>query len=209
MARMPSRAVAFWPAMFGGLTLLAGGCQALQHSEKGAVLGGLLGAGTGAVVGNALGNAGAGAAIGAGAGALGGAAIGNALDETEARNRAAIAEQLGRQVPAGNVTPSDVIAMTRAGVDEELIINHIRANRMVAPLQANDLIGLQQQGISTRVIGAMQESPPLPKQPAIVAQPAPTPVIVEEYYYHPYWGPCYRPYYRPPPGVHWGIAFGR
>ena len=38
------------------------------------------------------------------------------------------------QVNAG-VTPGDVIQMTRAGVNEELIINNIRAHGMAAPLQ--------------------------------------------------------------------------
>ena len=59
-----------------------------------------------------------------------------------------IAQQLGRQVSAGAVTPNDVIAMTRAGVNEELILNHIRAHGMAAPLQPQDLIALQQQGIT-------------------------------------------------------------
>jgi hypothetical protein len=207
---MPSCSDTISLAILGGLLLLSGGCQTPSHAAKGTVLGGLLGAGTGAVVGHALGDTGAGAAIGAGAGALGGAAIGNALDESEAKNREAIAEQLGREVPAGSVSTADVIAMTRAGVNEDLIINHIRANRMTAPLQANDLIGLQQQGISTRVIGAMQESPPLPAQPAATARPGQTPVIVQEYYYHPFWGPFPLPYWhRPPPTMHWGITLGR
>ena len=112
------------------------------------MLGGLLGGGTGALIGAATGHAGAGAAIGAGVGALTGAAIGHSQDETEARNRALIAQQLGRQVSAGAVTPGDVIAMTRAGVNEELILNHIRSHGMAVPLQPQDLITLQQQGIS-------------------------------------------------------------
>jgi hypothetical protein len=174
------------------------GCQSPYHSDQGALVGGLLGAGTGAVVGGATGHPGAGAAIGAGVGALSGAAVGNAIDESEARNRAMIAQQLGRQVSAGAVTTNDVIAMTKAGVHEELIANHVRANGMAAPLQAGDLIQLQQQGVSPHVIGQMQASPPRPVQPVIVEQPAPAPVIVEGYPYGPYWGPRYYPhgYYR-------------
>lgn len=172
------------------------GCQSPYRSDQGALFGGLLGAGTGAVVGAASGHPGAGAAIGAGVGALSGAAIGNAIDESEAKNRAMIAQQFGRQVAAGAVSTNDVIAMTKAGVNEELIMNHVRANGMVAPLQTGDLIQLQQQGVSPQVIAQMQASPPRPMQPVVVQQPAPPPIIVEEYPYRPYWGPRCHMYYR-------------
>ena len=94
---------------------------------------------------------------------------------------------------------------TAAGVHEELIANHVRANGMAAPLQTGDIIHLQQQGVSPHVIGQMQASPPRPAQPAGVAQP----VIVEEHHYGPYWGPRhYRPHpcWRPAPGVSWGVS---
>jgi hypothetical protein len=91
-----------------------------------------------------------------------------------------------------------VIAMTRAGVNEELIVNHVRAHGMAAPLQSGDLIILQQQGVSPRVVAAMQVPPqaPVVYQGAapVVYQPAPQPVIVEEY-----WGPRGGYYYRYPP----------
>jgi hypothetical protein len=170
------------------------GCCSPYHADQGALTGGLIGAGTGAIAGHALGSTAAGAAIGAGVGALGGAAIGSSMDEAEARNRAMIAQQLGRQVDPSAVTVADVIAMERASVNEDLIINHIHAHGMAAPLQTNDLINLPQQGVSSRVIAAMQESPP--RVQPVVVQPAPPPVIVEEYpgYYGPrvYVGPCYR-----------------
>ncbi len=179
-----------------GLTLAVvalAGCASDTHTGEGAVLGGLLGGGAGALIGSATGHAGAGAAIGAGVGALTGAAIGHSQDETEARNRALIAQQLGRQVSAGAVTPNDVIAMTRAGVNEELILNHIRAHGMAAPLQPQDLIALQQQGITPRVIATMQACPPQAPQPVVVEQPAPPPVVVGV---DPYWGPrYYHPHY--------------
>lgn len=193
-------------------TVLAAGCQSPYHADRGALFGGLLGAGTGAVVGNALGNTGAGAAIGAGVGALGGAAIGSGMDEIEARNRAMIEAKMGRQVAAGAVTIDEVIAMTRAGVDEELIVTHVRAHGVARPLGTNDLIYLQQQGVSTRVIKAMQEPPPVQQEPVVVER-APPPVIVHEYDYGPPW--WYRPHYgyyyhgchHPGPRVGWGISF--
>ncbi len=194
------------------LSLLLGGCQSPYKADQGALFGGLLGAGTGVAVGSALHNPGAGAAIGAGVGALSGAAVGGALDEQDAKNRAMIAQQLGSQVSANPVSIPDIVNMTHAGVDEELIVNHVRTHGVAAPMQAQDIIALQQQGVSKRVIAAMQEPPIRQAQPMVIQQGAPGPMIVEEYPYpHPYyWGPPYYYYrpYRPPPRVHWGMSFG-
>ncbi len=209
MTRTPFRLLLLF--VFAPAGFCSTGCNSPYHSDRGALFGGLLGAGTGAIIGNQLGNTGAGAAIGAGVGALSGAAIGSELDQIEARNRAMIAQQLGRQVAPGAVTIDDAIAMTAAGVSEELIVNHVRANGMVAPLQAGDLIRLQQQGVSTRVVATMQEPPRQAARTVLVQEPAPTPVIVEEYHYGPYWGPrYYRPYHRRHhrPGMSWGVAIG-
>ena len=138
------------------------------------------------------GNTGAGAAIGAGVGALSGAAIGAGMDESEARNRALIEARLGRQVAAGAVTIPDVVAMTRSGVDEGLIINHVHAHGLAAPLQASDVIYLQQQGVSRNVIAVMQTEP-VPwwhSRWFPSTSPPSGGVIIEER-----WGPrYYRPY---------------
>ena len=191
--------------------LLLTGCNSPYHADRGALFGGLLGLGTGAAIGDALGNAGAGAAIGAGAGALTGAAIGDSLDEMEARNRAMIAAQLGREVRPGNVSIEDVQMMSQAGVDDELIINHIRANGVTRVPGPHELINLKEQGVSTAVIRAMQE-PPRPRQETVVIErPAPQPVIVEEYHYGPPWWnrpPHYYYRYRHrEPRVGWGVSF--
>ena len=192
------------------------GCQSPYRSDQGAVLGGLGGAGLGALVGSTSGHTGAGAAIGAAAGALSGAAVGGALDDIEARNQAQIAAHLGRPAPTGTVTIDDVITMTRAGVPEDVIATHVRNHGVAAPLRASDLIMLQQQGVSARVVQAMQAPPPQAAQGMVVEPPyvvAPPP---------PYWGPPYPypyaypypyPYYPRPwrggPGVHWGVSVGR
>ncbi|MCR4412500.1 MAG: glycine zipper domain-containing protein [Thermoguttaceae bacterium] len=190
-----------------GITLCSG-CYSPYHADRGALIGGLGGAGVGALVGHATGNTGAGTAIGAGVGALSGALIGNSMDEMEARNRAMIEQHLHQPLAPGAVTLDDVIAMTRAGVAEDLIINHIRANGVARPLQTPDLIQLQQQGVSPNVIRTMQDSPP-PSQSVAVPAPPPRPVIVEEYYYDPYWYPPpwryhYHGYHR---GPHVGVGF--
>ncbi len=190
------------------------GCHSPYRSDRGALFGGLLGAGTGAIIGDAVGNAGAGAAIGAGVGALTGAAVGQELDNIEAANRAAIEQQLGRQLAAGAVRIDDVVAMTNAGVDEDLIVSHIQAHGSAGPLQTEDVIFLSQQGVSTRVIKALQAPPKQPAQAVSYQAVTPTPVIVEEHHYGPppvWWGPPRRHYYRRPPprqpGVSWGISF--
>ncbi len=193
------------------ITLLAAGCRSPYRSDQGALFGGLLGAGTGAIVGNAVGNPGAGAAIGAGVGALTGAAIGEELDQIEAQNRAMIEQQLGRQLAAGAVAIDDVVAMSAAGVNDELIVNHIRAHGVAGPLATEDVISLHKQGVSTRVIKALQE-PPRMARASVVTQPVPAPVIVEEHHYGlPLWGPPRHHYYqhwrrRPRPGVSWGVS---
>jgi hypothetical protein len=179
--------------------LFSAGCNSPYHADRGALFGGLTGAGVGAVVGNAMGNTGAGAAIGAGVGALTGAAVGSEMDEMEARNRAMIERKLGRQVAPGALSVNEVVAMVRAGVNQELVVNHVRAHGMAAPLQSGDLIMLQQQQVPVSVIRAMQETP---------ARQV-TPVVVEEYY-DPCW-PHHHYYYRPypgppPPHVTWGVS---
>jgi len=190
------------------------GCQSPYRADRGALFGGLLGAGTGAIVGDAVGNAGAGAAIGAGVGALTGAAVGQELDNIEAANRRAIEQQLGRQLAAGAVRMDDVVAMTQAGVEEELIVSHIQAHGSAGPLSTDDVIFLHQQGVSARVIKALQ-SPPQPARAASYQQPAPAPVIVEEHHYGPpvWLGPAppwhHRHHYRyrhRRPGVSWGFS---
>lgn len=182
------------------------GCNSPYHADRGALFGGLTGAGVGAIVGNSLGNTGAGAAIGAGVGAITGAAIGDSMDEMEARNRALIESRLGRAVAPGAVTVADVQAMLAAGVEENLIINHIRIHRSAMPLTTNDLINLQQSGISPQIIQALQNSPP-----QAVSGVAPQPVIIEEHYYgrpygHPYGHVYHHGHYYRRPGVSYGLS---
>ena len=152
------------------------------HADRGAVFGGVTGAGVGALVGDAVGDPLAGAVIGAGVGALTGAAVGSSLDEIEARNQAQIAAQMGRPVAPGAVSVQDVVAMTQAGVDEELIITQIQIHGTVQPLQTHDLIHLKNNGVSPRVVLALQSPAPFREIP-------PQPVYVEPYPVAPWHGP--------------------
>jgi len=195
---------------FCALSALAG-CRSPYYADRGAVAGGLTGAGVGALVGNAVGETAGGAAIGAGIGALTGGAIGGALDDIEARNRAEIAAQLGRPVAQGQATVGEVVAMTRAGVDQRLIVNYVNNSGMAQSVGAQDVIYLTQQGVSPDVIQAMQ-APRVAQAPVPVVVPPPGPVIIEEYHYgRPYCPPDYHFYHHHHghhgPRVGWGISF--
>lgn len=169
------------------------GCASPYYADRGALFGGLTGAGVGALVGDAAGNAGAGAAFGTAVGALTGAAVGEHIDADLARSRVEIEARLGRQMQ-GAVTPQDVVAMTQAGLSDDVIATHVRGSGLAQPLAVNDLIFLRNMGVRDGVINAMQQTPPRMAQ---MAQPAavypayavPGPVMVAPYY----------PVYAPPP----------
>jgi hypothetical protein len=198
------------------LLLAAAGCRSPYYADRGALFGGLTGAGVGALVGDASGNTAAGAVIGSAVGALTGAAVGDHIDADVARSKAEIEARMGRQMQ-GAVTPQDVVAMTQAGLSDEVITTHIRANGVAQPLQVGDLINLRNVGVRDVVINAMQQTPPRAGQVAQFAQPVPVypgyppPVVVAAPYY-PVWGPPPPPpigfhYHRGPRGrVGWGVS---
>jgi hypothetical protein len=192
------------------LSLFAAGCRSPYYADRGAAAGGLTGAAIGAAIGEHNDNPLAGAIIGGAAGTLAGAAVGDAIDADIARNDAIIQQQLGRRL-AGAVTSQDVVQMTHAGLGDDVIVTHIRANGVAQPPNVQELITLKNSGVSDAVINALQSQPPIqsPGPP-----PGARPVVVEEHHYvaPPYWGPgyCYH-HHRPYPRsrVSWGFSFGR
>jgi hypothetical protein len=214
MTRMHSTRLAWLllPAAF-----FTAGCRSPYYADRGALFGGLTGAGVGAVVGDAAGNAPAGAVIGAGLGALTGNAVGQGIDADLARSRAEIEARMGRQMQ-GAVTVPDVIAMTQAGLSDDVITTHIRASGVAQPLAVGDLIQLRNMGVRDTVINAMQQTPPRGGQPvsAYPAYPVGREVIVQPVYPAwygppPYWYGPPRPafYYhqhRPRGHVSWGVS---
>jgi hypothetical protein len=182
----------------------ATGCKSTSYGDKGSLLGGLIGAGTGAAIGSKSGNPVAGALIGTAVGAVAGGAVGDGIDEDVARNRAEVEARMGRQM-ASAVTPEDVVAMTQAGLSDDVIASHIRAHGVARPPQVNDLITLRNQGVSDNVLKAMQTS--TGPRPAVVPASGASPVIIQERvyapppYYGPYWGPSpyfgYRHHHHP------------
>jgi hypothetical protein len=169
------------------------GCQ--SYTGQGALFGGLGGAGLGALIGHASGHTGAGAAIGAVAGAVGGGAVGSSLDNIDAKNRAQIAA--ATRHASGAVTVNDVIAMTRSGIDEQIIVNQLAGAGLQRPLQANDVIYLQQNGVSQHVISIMQQTrvsvaAPPPETVVVPGGPPPAVVVAGPGYWGPHYGhPCY------------------
>lgn len=119
-------------------------------------------------------------------------------------------------VPAQPVTITDVVAMQRSGLDDQVIVNLLRQNGMVTPLSTAELISLRQHGVSNQVIAAMQAASPPVAAPAIVQSPpavvatrpsvvhvyeAPPPVVIRSY-------PVPAPYrYHPHYHLHYGRGY--
>lgn len=188
-----------------------GGCSSFGNTEAGALVGTGLGATTGAIIGSESGHAGGGALIGAAAGAVAGGLAGNAVDAREERD-AAVAQaqyhQAQAQAAQQAMTSSDVIDMVHAQVSDDVIISTLRSRGCRFSNDPQSIIQLKGQGVSDRVIQAMQSSPSGAyagsTPPVIYAGPraAPPAVIVTPpppyYGWGPrrYWGPP-PPYYRP------------
>ena len=209
MTRAPLRAAILLLASF----LAACGCRSPYYADRGALFGGLTGAGVGAAIGDASGNAGAGAVIGSAIGAVTGAAVGEGIDADLARSKAEVEARMGRQMQ-GAVTPQDVIAMTQAGLSDDVIATHIRANGVAQPLAVNDLIGLRNMGVRDSVINAMQQAPPRVGQAAAVypAYPQPGREVIVQPVYAPWYPPppppvVYFNHHRPRSRVSWGFSF--
>lgn len=198
------------------LFVVGTGCKSPYHADKGAALGGLTGAAVGAAIGEHNDNPLAGALIGGVVGTITGNAIGESIDEDIARNNAIIEQHIGRRL-AGATKLDDVVAMTHAGLGDQVIVTHIQSHGVVQPPNAQDLIFLKQQGVSDVVLNALQNQQPITAQaPAPPARPA-RPVIIEEHHYvrPAYFGPPpyhyrYHRHYGPRhrKGVHWGISVG-
>ena len=190
------------------LGLMLAGCQNMNNTQSGALLGTGLGATAGALIGNASGHAGGGALIGAAAGAVTGGLAGNAADAREERDAAVAHAQYANaksQAFARAVTASDVVTMAHSGVGDDVIVNALRTRGCRWDSSPDAVIALKQQGVSDRVIEAMQNTGlrPIstdmaPPPPVVYGPPPPVAggvVVVGPGYYgpRPDWGP--RPYY--------------
>jgi len=103
-----------------------------------------------------------GAAIGAAAGILGGALIGGQMEKPGQPAAAQQGQPASQNTPASQaVNPNQMTIqqigdLAKQGVNENVIIDKIRLTNSRFSLTANDISYLKQQGVSQKVIDAMQ-----------------------------------------------------
>lgn len=174
------------------------------NTQRGSVLGGLAGAAAGVAIGEHNDKPLAGALIGGAIGMATGAALGNTRDQQAAQNRAYQYQQqqqtqyIQQQQLARTVTIQDVISMSRSGLSDAVIINHIQTNGVRSELQVSDVIAMHENGVSQQVITAMQH-PRVVNTAPVVSTPvyrAPAPIVIEQYSSPRYHYPPPRPYYH-------------
>ena len=188
-----------------------------NQTRDGALLGGVTGALLGGVVGHQKHETAEGALIGGAVGAIAGGVIGNSRDQayrqqyyqphvaypTYHEHRTYVQVPTQRVVVNRRpVTTAEVINMTRSGVSDAVIVAHIQSNGVAMQPDVNDVILMNQEGVSDYVVNIMQaggRGSPVYQQPNTVYRtyPQPSPVVVrEEYHYSP---PVYqtRPTYAP------------
>lgn len=133
------------------VALSAIGCQnAKTRAAEGAVIGGVLGAAAGGIIGHQSHHGGEGAAIGAAAGAVTGAIIGSQIEKPAQPTQAQ---------PAANpnqMSIQQIVELTKQGVNENVIIDKIHLTNSKFNLSSNDIAYLKQQGVTQKVIDAMQ-----------------------------------------------------
>jgi Glycine zipper len=197
------------------LAFFAGQASAQQRAKDGAVLGGLAGAVIGGVVGHQNDESTEGILIGGAVGAIAGGLAGHAQDKVIARERCYQQQIYNQQVqlqnqqqtrivrvqpsqvvtqtqtqvvtvPSPYVTVDDVLTMSRSGLGDQVIINHIQANGVQRRLQVKDILFMHQQGVSEPVMTAMQAAVVRPTQVRTVnVVPAQTTVVQETVHVNP------------------------
>jgi len=204
---------------------------AQQRTTGGAAVGGAAGAIIGGIIGHQNDETPEGALIGGAVGAIAGGLIGRAQDNQIAQQRA-YQEQAyyqGQQqvyvqqqaIAASGVSTADVVSMSRSGISDAVIMNHLQTKGVQRRLEVSDIIALHQQGVSDTLISVMQQAPlatqlaapvtsrsqVIVQQPTTIVREQPviyrSPVVVQEYY-RPY--PVHRHYYSSPGRViHYGF----
>lgn len=202
-----------------GLGSLLIGCIASNaygqnQTRDGALLGGVTGALIGGVVGHQNKETTEGALIGGAVGAIAGGVIGNKRDQvyrqqyyqphatypTYHEHRTYVQVPQQRVVVSRRpVTTSEVINMTRSGVSDAVIVAHIQSNGVAMHPDVNDVILMNQEGVSDYVVNIMQTGGRgTPNTVYRTYQPSPVVVREEFHYAQPVYQarqPVYRPYY--------------
>jgi hypothetical protein len=165
------------------ITLVALPARAQYHTQRGAGLGGL----TGAVVGGAIGHQNdetiEGVLIGGAVGALAGGMLGRQRDMQDAYDWHYYYNQqaLAAQYAARAVSVADIVTMSRNGLSDAVIVQHIQQNGLQRQLTVQDIVGLHQAGVSENVIQAAQQARGLPAGVVVSGQPATTVIVGPPY----------------------------
>lgn len=203
--------------------------QQPQGTRNGAVIGGVSGAVIGGIIGKQNDEIPEGALIGGAVGAVAGGLLGHGYDQRQRAYQQPTYSQphyhhqhpsnynTYRTVPtrttvvnSPGVTVADVLAMTRSGVSESVMINHIYTKGLQRRIDTNEIISLSQQGVPENVINAMQQAPLRNsfngsttiaggQQTTIMTPPGGTVIVQEQYGTPTYTAPTYsQQYYQAP-----------
>lgn len=150
------------------------GCQ--TAAGTGAAAGAAAGYGAGALIGHNPFAALVGAAFGTAAGLVGGSAV----DVMKAKKAQRAANSAAADAVAHAPTLEDIVYMTQNAVPPAQIVEQVRASGVIYRLNAEQIIWLNRQGVSTPVVNALLETgmrpppvpPPYPVGPFALVQPA-------------------------------------
>jgi uncharacterized protein YcfJ len=131
----------------------AAGCQSSSNrTGEGALLGGLIGAGAGTIIGNQNRDRDQGrtqgAIIGGVVGALGGALAGSQIQKQP--------QQQAQVNNPSQMAIQQIVDMSKQGVNEDVIVDRIRMSNSRFSLSPSDVEYLRGQGVTQKVISAMQ-----------------------------------------------------
>lgn len=132
---------------------LAGCAENKTRIGEGTAIGGILGAAAGGIIGHQTGDDGAGVLIGGAIGAAGGAAVGAQIpkEQPQARYSQPV-------VPINQVTMQQIVDWSAQGLPGDEIISRIRTTHSSYALTPEDISYLRRNGVSQRVIEAMQQA---------------------------------------------------
>ena len=196
------------------------GCMAPSGQPDYTASGALAGGATGAIVGSLARGRGPAPLIGAAVGAVVGGLIGHGMDQAQAAQLQAQAPQTLQRVEQSQpLTITDIKALVRAGVSDDLVISQIRNSRTIYHLNTMNIIDLKSAGVSEKIIDYMINTPsqiqsaevagvigtaaPAPQLEPVVMAPGPDYLWVggawlwygDRWIWHPgYWHQPLRPY---------------
>lgn len=134
------------------LMLFGTGCENRKtRAAEGAVVGSVLGAAAGGIIGHQSGSGAEGAGIGAAVGAISGAIIGSQIERPQSQTTSE-----AQPANPNQLTQQEIVNLTKQGVHEDVIIDKIHLTNSKFNLTALDIDYLKQQGVSQKVINAMQ-----------------------------------------------------